>query len=124
MRPDMLENESAAHPSTVEPRSGLSITAIRAQLARILASPEFEATDRMRDFLRFVVEEKLAGRAQSLNAYTIAIAVFDRDEEFNGTNDPIVRIQAGRLRRALERYYLTAGAQDPVRITVRKVWSC
>jgi len=120
MRPDMREKESVAHPPTVEPRSGLSIVAIRAQLARILASPEFEATDRMRDFLRFVVEEKLAGRAQSLNAYTIAIAVFDRDEEFNGTNDPIVRIQAGRLRRALERYYLTAGTRDPIQITIPK----
>ena len=115
MRPDMRENESAVRPPIVEPRSGLSVAVIRDQLGCILASPEFEATDRMRDFLRFVVQEKLAGRAQSLKAYTIAIAVFDRDEDFNGTNDPIVRIQAGRLRRALERYYLTAGKRASCR---------
>ena len=106
--------------TTVEPSSGLSFAAIREQLGRILASPEFHATDKMRDFLRFVVEEKLAGRSQQLNAYTVALAVFGRGEAFDGTNDPIVRIQAGRLRRALNSYYLAAGAQDPIQIDIPK----
>ena len=93
---------------TVEPSSGVHRHAIREQLGRILASPEFHATDKMRGFLRFVVEEKLAGRSHRLKGYTVAVEVFGRGEDFDAANDPIVRIQAGRLRRALERYYLVA----------------
>jgi adenylate cyclase len=116
----MKADDTSGHPTTIEPRSGISVAAIREQLGRILASPEFQATDKMRDFLRFIIEEKLAGRAQKLRAFTIAIAVFGRGEDFDGTNDPIVRIQAGRLRRALERYYLTAGTRDPIQIDIPK----
>lgn len=116
----MDSDDSAKPEKTVEPRSGLALTAIREQLDRILASPEFHATDKVRDFLRFIVEEKLSGRSQKLNAYTIALAVFRRDKDFDGTNDPIVRIQAGRLRRALDRYYLAAGGRDPILIDIPK----
>jgi len=93
---------------------------IRAQLERILGHREFQATDRMRDFLRFVVEETLAGRARRLKGYTIAIEVFGRDEDFDAAHDPVVRIQAGRLRRAMERYYLVAGGDDPIVIDIPK----
>jgi adenylate cyclase len=34
--------------------------------------------------------------------------------------DPIVRVEAGRLRRALDHYYLTAGKRDPIRIAIPK----
>jgi adenylate cyclase len=94
--------------------------AVRDQLARILASDEFQATDRVRDFLRFIVEETLAGRSDQLKGYTIATAVMDRGDDFDPGQDPIVRIQAGRLRRALERYYLVAGGDDPIVIDVPK----
>jgi adenylate cyclase len=93
---------------------------IRAQLERILGHREFQATDRMRDFLRFVVEETLAGRAHQLKGFTIATEVFGRDEDFDAAHDPVVRIQAGRLRRALERYYLVAGGGDPIHIDIPK----
>jgi TolB-like protein len=116
----MHEDDIAKHATAVEPRSGLSVVAIREQLGRILASPEFQATDKMRDFLRFIVQEKLAGRSNRLKGYTVALAVFDRADDFDSTNDPIVRIQAGRLRRALERYYLTAGTRDPIQIDIPK----
>ena len=59
----MSDNETAEPAIEIEPSSGLTVAAIRLQLGRILASPEFQATDKMRDFLRFVVEEKLAGRS-------------------------------------------------------------
>lgn len=116
----MHEDDTSELAAATEPRSGLSVGAIRQQLGRILASPDFQATDKMRDFLRFIVQEKLAGRASRLKGYTIALAVFDRDENFDAANDPIVRIQAGRLRRALERYYLTAGSHDPIQIDIPK----
>lgn len=93
---------------------------VRAQLERILESDEFQGSDRTRRFLRYVVEETLAGRADRIKAFSVAVAAFDRDETFNPQVDPIVRIEAGRLRRCLERYYLVAGGADGVRIEIPK----
>jgi hypothetical protein len=81
---------------------------------------DFEATDRERRFLGYVVEETLAGRGSRIKAYSIAVEVFGRNAAFDPQNDPIVRINAGHLRRSLERYYLTAGRADPVLITIPK----
>ena len=94
--------------------------AIRAQLDRILASDQFDASERNRRFLRYVVEECLAGRAQQIKAYCIAVSVFNREPSFDPQSDPIVRLEAGRLRRSLEHYYLTAGRADPIRIVIPK----
>jgi adenylate cyclase len=90
--------------------------AVIEQLERILASGDFDASPRSRAFVRFIVEETLAGRQAGLSQGAIATRVFERREDFDPTVDPIVRIQAGRLRRSLERYYLLSGAGDPVRI--------
>ena len=103
-----------------DPHSGLSHEVIREQLDRILRHREFQATDKMRDFLRFVVEETLAGRKHRIKGYTVATRVFGRGDDFDPAQDPIVSIQAGRLRRALERYYLVAGRMDPVHIDIPK----
>jgi adenylate cyclase len=86
------------------------------QLERVLASGDFDASPRSRAFVRFILEETLAGRHAGLTQTAIATRVFQRREDFDPTVDPIVRIQAGRLRRSLERYYLLSGASDPVRI--------
>ena len=93
---------------------------IRQQLQRILDSPDFHATDRQREFLKFVVTETLAGRNQEIKGYTVATSVFGRKEDFDQATDPIVSIQANQLRRALERYYLVAGSEDPIRIDIPK----
>jgi len=92
---------------------------IRVQLNRILASPEFPAAGHGHAFLRYVVNETLAGRADRIKGYSIAIEVFNRDDGFT-QDDPVVRIEAGRLRRTLERYYFTAGQNDAVRIDIPK----
>jgi len=70
--------------------------------------------------LSFVVEETLEGRASQLKGYTVAVSVYGRKEDFDPQVDPIVRVEAGRLRRAMEHYYLTAGQNDPVRIEIPK----
>jgi adenylate cyclase len=71
-------------------------------------------------FIGFVVNEALEGRASQLKGYTIAVAVYGRSESFDPQIDPIVRVEAGRLRRALAHYYLTTGKNDPVRIEIPK----
>ncbi|WP_342237895.1 tetratricopeptide repeat protein [Inquilinus sp. OTU3971] len=94
--------------------------AIREALEHILTSKDFDASERNHRFLRHVVEETLDGRADRIKGYSVAMAVFDRDESFDPQIDPIVRIEASRLRRALDRYYLTGGQDDAVRVTIPK----
>src|SRR5215831_10779775 len=94
--------------------------AVRAQLQRIIASSQFDASPRNRRFLQYVVEETLADRAERIKGYSIATEVFGRDPSFDPQTDPVIRIEASRLRRSLERYYLTAGVDDPVRIDIPK----
>ncbi len=94
--------------------------AIRSQLERILRSPQFRATDKQMKFIVFVVNETLEGRASDLKGYTIAVTVYGRPQNFDPQIDPIVRVEAGRLRRALTHYYLTAGKNDPVHIEIPK----
>ncbi|MEZ5832093.1 MAG: hypothetical protein R3D05_13025 [Dongiaceae bacterium] len=93
---------------------------VRAYLARLLGRSEFEASERNRRFLSYVVEETLSGRADRIKAYSIALAAFGRGEDFDPLTDPIVRIEASRLRRSLEHYYLTSGKSDPIRIDIPK----
>jgi hypothetical protein len=71
-----------------------SSDAIRVELERVLSSPDFQASQRLGNFLRFVVEEKLSGRGHLLKGYTIATSVFGRDKDFDADLDPIVRIEA------------------------------
>jgi TolB-like protein len=86
--------------------------AVRAQVARILASEGFARSPRMQRFLEFVVEETLAGRAAHLGEYGVAVSVFDRPEDFEPALDPIVRNDARRLRLKLSEYYRTAAHPD------------
>lgn len=97
-----------------------TIEQVRIQLRRILQSDSFDASERNRTFLTFVVEETLAGRSQYIKGYTVACRVFRRESDFDPQLDPVVRIEASRLRRSLELYYLTAGKADSVHIELPK----
>ena len=94
---------------------------VKKQLSRILHSSGFSHAARMRRFLAFIVEETLAGRTGQLCEYSIGISVFDRDESFDPSTDPIVRNDARRLRLKLIEYYRQSHAGvDDVVITVPK----
>ena len=81
--------------------SGPSDADIRQALARIVAHPLFVKSIKLQRFLTYVVEETLAGRADRLKAYNIATVALGRPESFDPSQDPIVRVEASRLRRAL-----------------------
>jgi TolB-like protein len=92
----------------------------RTELHRILSSAHFNASERNRRFLEYVVEETLAGRARRIKAYSIAIDVFGRGPNFDPQFDPVVRMEARRIRRSLERFYLLDRETSPVRIVLPK----
>lgn len=116
----MSSKRSDLSPSVAAQDAELSREAIKGQLAKLLASPEFARRPVLRNFLSFVVEKVLAGQAHEVKEYTVAMEVFGRRENFDASQDSIVRIQAGRLRRALERYYTSCSWNDPVRIDIPK----
>jgi hypothetical protein len=89
-------------------------TEIRAALARLIASPAFSKSPQLAHFIKFVVDETLAGRGDRIKAYTVAADALGRDANFDPQNDPIVRVEAGRLRRALTNYYGNGGRDDLV----------
>jgi len=99
----------------------LSEQAIREHLNGILASREFKDRPALQNFLRFIVEMTLSGQAHEIKGYTVATQVFGRSADFEPLRDAIVRVQAGRLRSALECYYANhAGQTFPMRIRIPK----
>ncbi|MDQ0321522.1 TolB-like protein [Pararhizobium capsulatum DSM 1112] len=93
---------------------------VRQELERIIESSAFKATPRRKKLLRYLVEELLAGRGHELKGYTIATLVFGRDESFDPQTDPVVRLEARRLRHDLDSYYVSAGRGNPLRISIPK----
>jgi hypothetical protein len=89
-------------------------------LEDICATEDFRKSVRCSGFLRYVVGETLAGRPERIKAYAIAVSALGRDETFDPQIDPVVRIEASQLRRRLERYYLTEGADSRIRIDLHK----
>src|SRR6188508_18002 len=94
--------------------------ASRDQLERVLGSVTFRQVDRLKRFLNFIVSESLAGRGDQLKEYVIGVQVFDKDSSFDPRADPIVRVQARRLRARLVRYYREEGGSDAVLIELPK----
>ena len=88
----------------------------RDALARVLQSAQLRSSDRLRQFLTYVVETEIAGKADDLKAFTIAVDVYGRDASFDPQTNSLVRAEAVRLRRALKSYYASDGVADPVRI--------
>lgn len=88
-------------------------------LALLLVSPLFAKSRRMGSLLRFLVEHDLQACKTPLTEHAIGIAVFRRDPAVYCTgDDPVVRVQVGRLRRKLAAHYAGNGQQDPVRFSI------
>lgn len=116
----MKDSKSDSKNSVVDLSDIASPEEVKVELEKILGSSEFAATKAQRDFLQYVVEKSLAGEEDQIKGYSIATQVLGRREDFNQSIDPIVSVQASKLRKALERYYLVAGQDDPVAIEIPK----
>ena len=94
----------------------LSAESIRTQLRKILSSTTFARSERLARFLNFTVDETLEGRGDNLKEFVIGVEVFDKNEKYDPRMDPIVRVEARRLREKIRKYYETEGREDPVYI--------
>ncbi|MBG7603447.1 MAG: hypothetical protein IZT58_02275 [Actinobacteria bacterium] len=108
---------------TEPPRPTESLTnrhqAVREHLRSVVDSDEFSGSERRRNLLLYLVEETLAGRGDQLKAYNIGLKAIGRPSGFNTQTDPIVRVEIGRLRATLDRYY-RAQPHSPIVISIPK----
>lgn len=93
---------------------------VRAELERVLASRGFRDAGRLAPFLRHLVETALAGETERLKESVLGVEVFQRPADYDPRTDPIVRVEARRLRARLEEYYAAEGSGSPVRIGLPK----
>jgi len=93
---------------------------VRQQLDRILNSATFRDAGRLKRFIDFIVLEALGGHTDQLKEYAVGVEVFDKKSSFDPRTDPIVRVQARRLRVMLERYYRDEGHRDEIVIDLPK----
>jgi len=93
---------------------------IRAQVEKIISSRGFARSGRLSRFLTFAVEQTLAGRSEQLKEQSLGLEVFDRKTDYDPRIDPIVRVEARRLRAKLKAYYTSLGRRDEVVIVFPK----
>src|SRR5271168_509728 len=114
-----MQTKTAPAPESSKQIQSLD-EAIRRELGLILKSRSFRQVDRLQRFLAFIVEETLAGRGEVLKEYPIGVDVFGKDSSFDPRMDPIVRVQARRLRIRLANYYRDEGHDDEIVIELPK----
>ena len=104
------------------PRNPRTPTAeqVRSQTEKILQTSPLARANRTRKLFEYIIDQTLIGNSERLKQYSIATEALGRGADFDPDIDPIVRLEAGKLRRTLEDYYLRSGSNDPVRISIPK----
>ena len=105
-------------PTPAQARRDPPDAVVRAQLERILASEVFSRSQQLRRFLSFIVEQRLAGQGHSLKESVLAHQLYGKGTDFDGGTDPVVRVDARRLRDKLRESF--EGRSDPVVISLPK----
>jgi serine/threonine-protein kinase len=117
--PKPIRSESAV-PHVVSERPAADVgKLVHVELDRLVRSRELRGSKALSDLLRYCVQQTLANNVQQLKEYWIGVNVFRRGEEFDPAADPIVRVQARRLRHKLEAYYRSNSSHE-VMIALRK----
>lgn len=95
-------------------------TAVAGELERIAASPSFRRAERCMRLLRYITSQALDGRGSELKEYALGVSVFERPDSFDPRKDPVVRLEARRLRLKLAEYYQQEGLDDGIVIELPK----
>lgn len=116
----MSQEHSPAAPHATDPvcetATVVGAAEVREELARILNSQEFRSSHRSKEFLSYVVESTLSGHGDTLKERTIGIDVYGRPASYDPADDATVRVKAGEVRKRLDRYYVSEGHADRMRI--------
>jgi hypothetical protein len=96
------------------------IEEMRAELAAVLSSRYFSRAPTLVKFLSYICEKHFQGETSQIKEYTVAVEAFGRPESFEPKQDPIVRVDANRLRLRLMKYYRNEGRDHPIQIHLPK----
>jgi len=107
-----------AHHAIERPLVSVEPEEVRQTLERILSSKYFVHAPKKKGFLNLICDFYLKGRAHELNEYILGYDVFGRDNTYDPSADPVVRVTAHEIRKKLELYYQNEGAQDPIRLEI------
>src|ERR1700678_4348839 len=112
------ESVASADPQRRRPPipEGIDKSAILQELDDILASPPFRNSSRSKQFLSYVVQHRLDGHDELLKERSIGDDLFHRPADYATGDDPVVRVQAGEVRRRLEQYHHEFSKGSIVRI--------
>jgi TolB-like protein len=115
-----MSSPDKAPRTAIDDTGVLTSEQIRKQVEKVIRSEMFVHSKRMQRFLSYTVDQALQGKDDSTKEYSVALAVFDKPQSFDPRLDPIVRVEAGRLRSKLQQYYEGPGLADPIRIRYKK----
>ena len=87
-------------------------------MSKVVDGATFRESERHRRLLEFLVDTTLRGEADGLKEFVIAAAVWGRDVSFDPRIHSTVRVEVGRLRARLNRYYSGEGSEDNVRFRI------
>lgn len=116
----MERKSSGASPAVSTAEHVASDEAVRHALERVSSSKAFSQSDSLKRFIQYIVEARLEGKEGELKEFTIGAEVFERGESYDPRIDPIVRVQATRLRSKLRDYYQDEGSSDALVIELPK----
>jgi TolB-like protein/Tfp pilus assembly protein PilF len=109
-------SKTAVAPAEVSP----SRESVVEELERVAQSATFRKAARCLRLLRYIVQASLVGRTHELKEYTLGVQVFDRPQNYDPRTEPVVRLEARRLRLKLAEYYQSEGSKDPIVIDLPK----
>ena len=98
----------------------MTLSSIDSLVRKIVSSRAMARSERLARFLEFTVTETLAGNADQIKEFVVGVEVFGRTRDYDPRLDPIVRVEARRLRMKLRKYYDTEGRDDRIRIEYPK----
>jgi hypothetical protein len=110
----LVESVSGSHEAFNEDEK----SAIQEQLERLLNNSYFSHSRRFPSFLRYVVEQTLAGQEDALKERTLGIEIFGRQADYDTASDPIVRVTAAEIRKRIAQYYQDPGHENELRISL------
>jgi TolB-like protein len=119
-RSQSSDNSSRQKKGSIDPFRAISTKEIQSELSRIFASEAFTNAERMKRFLKYVVDQSIHEKDEDLSEYWIGLRVYDRDNGFDPRLDSIVRVDAARLRSKLREFYDSEGRGSPIRIEIPK----
>ena len=115
---EAIFDDPSDHPSPSLEEDTIAPDLVREELRRIVTSRHFRTSRRGKEFLQYVVDQKIGGKGDLLKERLIGVEIFGRKPDYATGEDPVVRVQAGDVRRRLESYHADSEVQCDILIQI------